>query len=756
MAKAHGAVRDVLWQRTTEAAITLVDARGATVDLRPREGSLMGSTEAPRDFLACYSGAIEEWERALQQSDQTYLLCCAKDPISGCIVDLGLTVFADDIRRNHVASTVIDVKHKLEDANRLLDMCLGSRGYSQDKSKQVVLVSFVGRGSHTRYRSVFSGEAGLQGQCTTCTRYLGSQSHHQLRNGAERRQRLTAVRAGWAWVGRAWFKIRQHAALRLLFMAYVQSQAVSGLVAYVWNRGDCMALDTQMLKYLRALMKGKACVKAGAGNENAYRSMSNFQVWCFWRLVPTYLEVRIHRLRWYQSIARHPESSKQVSAAFFGRHSFESLGPVDAQGRITEEASPWTRQLYEDLKYAGSFEGLSNWWSDLQGRITMVFKGGELTDDFAAFDMNILRRAYYTGMQGSDEEGDAMGEEREKVYVCSADIAGSFACGLQFATKTGLALHLRKAHDAEVVERMLTTTNQCPFCMTVLCSKQTAQTHVLAACRSGVCRANRTPFVYTVREPDYCSCPACYFVTEEFAHLQVHLRQHFPCPPVEIVDDGDSVPGMDAAQAAGGQRRRRGRPRGGASQAGRGRHRQGQAPEAICEADPEQQPDHQGNHGDGLENLPGEGGRGFGRGAGKGGQAVRGVGRGRGARTRARAAIPARMGGFGVIPADERPDPGHGQVGAAAVLGGEGHENWPHRTFGRREALQAAEDVQENPQEVPARRHARRARGGRAGGRGGARGRAQGRATPEVGIGTRSSTLVGNRQGGRGRKGGRH
>ena len=70
----------------------------------------------------------------------------------------------------------------------------------------------------------------------------------------------------------------------------------------------------------RRLMEGEASGKKVEEDGLAYSAMSNIEVLAFWGLASAETELRIVRLRWWQSIATEPERHEQILAAMFGEN----------------------------------------------------------------------------------------------------------------------------------------------------------------------------------------------------------------------------------------------------------------------------------------------------------------------------------------------------------------------------------------------------------------------------------------------------
>ena len=116
----------------------------------------------------------------------------------------------------------------------------------------------------------------------------------------------------------------------MLFIMKVQSAAFSGLESYVLNNIDYKALDSKMLGMLRSMMCGKAC-----SWELHPKRMTDREVWRFWRLSPSNIELRVRRLPWVREVVRRPATHQQYLVAVFGHFPFEEGPTVEESGLLS-------------------------------------------------------------------------------------------------------------------------------------------------------------------------------------------------------------------------------------------------------------------------------------------------------------------------------------------------------------------------------------------------------------------------------------
>ena len=118
--------------------------------------------------------------------------------------------------------------------------------------------------------------------------------------------RIGALRRGFLALGNFWRRapIRMS---RLAFRAFVVSAALSGWAAVVPTATDARHIGASLLKYARALLKGKAAgslVEGASGAEFVYKAVSNTDVCRAVGVADVHTELRIARLGLWQGVFR--------------------------------------------------------------------------------------------------------------------------------------------------------------------------------------------------------------------------------------------------------------------------------------------------------------------------------------------------------------------------------------------------------------------------------------------------------------------
>ena len=122
------------------------------------------------------------------------------------------------------------------------------------------------------------------------------------------------MRVQWSAFGNFWRAKAPWSTKRLAFQINIQSKGLAGLESNILSATDYDELDKVMLGMLKSMMQGSYVTKTTdeAGNVVKYKRQSNAANWFFWRLADTRTELRVRRLKWYQTILREPENNEQI------------------------------------------------------------------------------------------------------------------------------------------------------------------------------------------------------------------------------------------------------------------------------------------------------------------------------------------------------------------------------------------------------------------------------------------------------------
>lgn len=148
-------------------------------------------------------------------------------------------------------------------------------------------------------------------------------------------------------------------------------------------------IDKLLVKYLRAMMMGKACNWDGEHPT----AMSSAQVRVYWRVPHVVDELLARRLWLYQKRARSPHEALQVLGAIFGtcrseRHA--NITRMNADMMETEQSAPWAHQMRRDLQELARRHDSAHFLAEAYS-LCDLFKGGQLSQDFVDLDLGVTR-----------------------------------------------------------------------------------------------------------------------------------------------------------------------------------------------------------------------------------------------------------------------------------------------------------------------------------------------------------------------------
>ena len=384
--------------------------------------------------------------------------------------------------------------------------------------------------------------------------YLGSRlfTHPERRtNMPEIQERCKAMHIAWECHKGLW---HAQGALRprlLVFSAIIYEAALSGLTAYAIRTNECRALDKRILAYGRRLMRGNACKKEYSNGNTSYHAQSNFSVWKFLKIVPTFTELRVRRLRWWQQIVSFPDDYSGFIAAMFGTYRFDVDSPINEDGTIHESANDWILQFRDDLIAMGDVDGANEISVHLADHVLDVFKEPWKTEflaiDFKQIRYKYLRIAIPPNATCEDFETIMDAEEDDGQYVCEHLLKDESICGMRFDEYQKLKMHQARSLDHKIVrdETTFILTNVCCWCNSVFASRETARNHAIQAFKQNYCRLDRGSPFNVVKEVDYI-CRACDDQPqfENMYDYHAHVRQHRSPPEYYVFDTSQ----LDASQ----------------------------------------------------------------------------------------------------------------------------------------------------------------------------------------------------------------
>ena len=529
VARPHDAA---LLQQRHDQTYMCIPARDADLCVQPGSGALQGDTVACSLFLEVYHPPLDKWLRETQQPELLVV-----DPVSGRLVDISVSSYADDVARCSVSESSEELYLHLSYSNEVLDKELLEIGLQQNTEKQEHVVFFAGSGSQSFLVDVYK-DGLLPGRACVNAKYLGGWRHFKGSNDFEIRARRRAAEVGFYSMGKFWSRNSGRAAL-VVFSAMVRNAALSGLECLVLTDPEYRQLDATICKFSRKVLRGDACRKTQSATGKVFHAISDTDVYKLMRLVPSHLELCIRQLQYWQSVAREPHLHKLVLAAVFGKMVFDTHDTVLADGSLHGQANLWAKQLESDVLQLLTLDSAAERLVGLNGRILLLFS--EFRNDFVCIDCGELRSKFFSVCippPGFTDECP-VGSERDEhdchehllQYSCTCHNADGTACTATFATYQALAMHIRrtsggthgKIHD----HVRAAVCNQCPWCRNIFASIRVTQNHISRRLQYGRCGGSGSAFTAKVATPRHLQCPFCDSELNSLDQLYNCIVSHF-------------------------------------------------------------------------------------------------------------------------------------------------------------------------------------------------------------------------------------
>lgn len=280
-------------------------------------------------------------------------------------------------------------------ARDLLTHRLASAGLAPNTAKQDHLPGASGTGAHNNLWYNFHTPELLPGNIARQVRYLGAQLLFHGATSAEVDNRMFAAKRGWTTLGRFRYSGAQPAQLLMVFYAVVYATLLCGLEAWILaphHYSQLLALNTL---YGRKLMRGTAApwTHDEQGNK-VYRALSNGNVWEWIRFAKPHTELRVRRLKWYQTLARSPFLHRVILVVWCS--DFLGDQPHAQDGRVTSTANDWAKQFQQDVLSADQFDDGHDFVHALDGKALRVFTVPFINEWFQRLDFTAFKRAGIT------------------------------------------------------------------------------------------------------------------------------------------------------------------------------------------------------------------------------------------------------------------------------------------------------------------------------------------------------------------------
>jgi hypothetical protein len=515
---------------------------------RAGRGGLQGDGIGPDVFSDTFHTPIDAHiVHTHQAAYNDYLMSYC--PITRQPINLSITSFADDFIRRVLFYDHDDFMQRLLFIDASLDQHLGSIFVEQNREKQEMLIKCSGVRAQTYERRLYQQ---LLENAHVSAKYLGSMMQVNGTNGQEIQRRIDAMNVAWHTMGRFWTSNAPINIKRMNFIAHIYSVALTGLEALVLSIEQTTALDRRILHYARRMLGTRACkIECDENEVKTYKAISTEAVWRTLQIVPSSIELRVRRLKLWQSVAENPSEFSQFLAAMFCPLSCEQF-----PGAPEIPEHPWLTQFCQDLAAISEFDDY-NWISEfIENPLTVI---SDFSEDFQRIDTTILRARYLRvavpppGMELIMEDLGDFDDTRE--FKCQILCINGENCNKRFRTQRALITHQRFSSEHGVRHPFLkyVQSNQCPFCSSVFRTIATARQHVKFSFVRGYCAVDKSVTSRTVLNVDQpYSCPDCEIMLNDLVEYNIHIRMHVEPPALSLtLDPGESYGFLDRREESG-------------------------------------------------------------------------------------------------------------------------------------------------------------------------------------------------------------
>ena len=134
---------------------------------------------------------------------------------------------------------------------------------------------------------------------------------------------------------------------------------------------------------------------------------------------------------------------------------------------------------------------------DANGDLYNVLIDSGLRSQFSAVDVNYVK--VFDIMEGNPAPPTQI-DDKEKPWVCHLRDCDGMLCGKAFSTKQALLCHQRISdiHEATISTRSIVVANQCPWCLTVFSTCDTARHHVSCSRITNATYVHITPAITVI------------------------------------------------------------------------------------------------------------------------------------------------------------------------------------------------------------------------------------------------------------------
>ena len=314
--------RAIIKHRYKQSRMVIKEATGRKVVIKPRTGGLRGDGCMAEMFSAMYDPHVDRWIKRRRNEERIKLE--AMDPVTGEIIQVGTTLFADDINETNVTENSEELDRVWAYSTEMLNEEIGPMGMAQNMDKAENIVCFMGTGAtkETRKAEKRNDEKG-KGITASKAKYLGNVKQAEGQTNANLKKRKNAMREGCNAYKGLWSKKGvQMKTKRTIFMGMVFNTGLAGMEAERPRWREIQEIDTMCMKLLKKMVGQEGSRETEYGR----RGKTNKEIREMVGIPNMHSELRHRRLRWLQDIIKNEGENEQLRAAVFGQMTIEREG----------------------------------------------------------------------------------------------------------------------------------------------------------------------------------------------------------------------------------------------------------------------------------------------------------------------------------------------------------------------------------------------------------------------------------------------
>ena len=264
----------------------------------------------------------------------------ARDPLTRKTLEVGTTVFADDVAETKLANELDELQKEIVDSNEIMEAALHKQGMAQNGDKAVHIVACMGKGSPETLRKLGQwSEKQKLGKVCSKERYLGNIKHYNGLKSFNTERRINTAQECFYSMGSFWKRPGVHFRVKkMIYKGLIENALLSGLEAEALTNTEYAKLEKWNIRYMRKVLGPDNSVDVNGER----RQISNTEVRSKFNTHTLDSTMSKRRLDWLVQIVDNPDDNAQLRAGVFGK--LEVVANVDIGW------NPWVLQWEKDLE----------------------------------------------------------------------------------------------------------------------------------------------------------------------------------------------------------------------------------------------------------------------------------------------------------------------------------------------------------------------------------------------------------------------